>query len=242
LHSISHSARSIVPWPIEFVRTVALRGMDQPAIYVGHHATRDIAVHAWNKSWSVRSPWDRYSGIAVDSRHVWLFHPRGFACATHASVLGTVANSKPQWIEYQLPDRILARLLDRGGQEVSLGVSGQWIVDGQKTPSMPALKGLTFLSPCDDGTISASIVFRQAQFTDEGEGLQPAWEATDKDYKPWTATFAVNAKEGKLAVGEWTPIEVGGGHVSVREMHKAPIGCWPLLDSLKAKLESKAVA
>jgi hypothetical protein len=105
---------------------------------------------------------------------------------------------------------------------------------------MPPLKGLNFLSPCDDGTISASIVLRHAEFNVSLGPGRLYWDAKDTDYKPWTATFAVDAKAGKMAVGEWTPIEVGGGNVSVREMHKVPIGCWPLLDSLKTKLNFKA--
>jgi len=233
-----------VPWPVRFVRIAAFPGLAHPAIYVGHDATPDIWVHvkAWNRpGWSVRSPWDRYSGIAVDSRYVWVFHPGGFACATHASVLKTVAGAKPQWMEYQLPNRMLVRLWDQRGQEQALGVSGRWKVDGgPETASMPPLKGLNFLSPCDDGTISASIVLRHAEFNVSLGPGRLYWDAKDNDYKPWTATFAVDAKAGKMAVGEWTPIEVGGGNVSVREMHKVPIGCWPLLDSLKTKLNFKA--
>jgi hypothetical protein len=231
-----------VPWPIKFVRVASLPGLGQPAIYVGHDATQDIFVRAWDKGWSVRSPWNLYSGIAVDSRHVWVFHPGGFACATHASVLRTVAGGKPQWMEYQLPNRLLARLLNTRGEETPLGVSGRWKVDlDDETESMPPLKGLISFSPCDDGTISASIVFRQARFTSRGQTERPYWAATDKDHKPWTVTFTVDTKAGKLNVGEWTPIEVGGGHVSVREVHKVPIGCWPLLDSLKSKLQYKSV-
>jgi hypothetical protein len=199
-----------VPWPVRFVRIAALTGLAHPAIYVGHDATPDIWVHvkAWNRpGWSVRSPWDRYSGIAVDSRHVWVFHPGGFACATHASVLSTVAGAKAQWMEYQLPP--------------------SW-----RDELSPI--GLIFLSPCDDGTICASIVFyQQVKTLHEGN-------AVGYDYRPCTAPITIDAKAGKLAVGEWSPIDVGGGHVQVRELHKVPIGCWPLLDSLKAKLNSKA--
>jgi hypothetical protein len=189
-----------------------------PAVYAGLRSSNEIYVH-WtdNDPHSVPSPWPTYTGIAADKHYLWVFQPFGFACATHASVLSCVLKKRqtPRWMQYSLPTKLLGRFLTNvRGEFISSddyyadithggGSTNYWVMDGQQQPGRgkPALKGLISMSPCEDGTIFASIVYREAS----SDGQSPVtWMATDRP-KLYTKPYAIDVGAGAINVDEpWT--------------------------------------
>jgi len=147
-------------------------------------------------------------------------------------------------MQHQLPSGMLGRIVtdlnenllppDQQPSITGFDTSGWWRVDGDpRQKPMPVLKGILSMSPCDDGTITAVIVYREAsasRFGDGGDRLM--WEANDR-YKIYTTDYTVDLARQALQVTEpWT--EMSGGALLTQ---KTPIGCWPLFASLKTRLE-----
>ena len=69
-------------------------------------------IFAWvsgRGQYSVPIPMNVYSGIAVDPHFLWMYGPYGFACATHASVLGYINGTRtpiPLWLGNGQPNNI----------------------------------------------------------------------------------------------------------------------------------------
>ena len=183
---------------------------NSPDIFVIKH---DGYIHEY-----VPTPWSQYAGIGVDEHYLWVFGTGGFACATHASVLKAVnerakghTSSKPRWMVHY-PNRLLYK-----------GLSTRDELVGPR-PGEPVLRGLHDLAPCEDGTLTASVVTRSYDKNGRLEG-----EAGPDMY---TAGHQVDIKAGTLRVGGWT--KFAGG--PPQQVQKQPIYCWPMFESLKARL------
>jgi hypothetical protein len=165
----------------------------------------------------VPTPWTRYAGIGVDRNFLWVFGTGGFACATHTSVLKTIherakgnLNSKPRWIEHY-PNKLLYKGLSTGS-----GLVGS-------RPGEPELKGLSDLAPCEDGTLTASITTRNYDASGKMQG--------DDGPHMYTATYQVDLKARAIQLGDWTRMTG-----EAQQVQKQPIYCWPMFESLKARL------
>lgn len=71
-------------------------------IYGGYSGKPKIWVEFDNAWGDVPSPWEQYNGIEVDPYCLWVFGPKGLACATHASLVRCKKGEigKPNWITY----------------------------------------------------------------------------------------------------------------------------------------------
>ena len=118
-------------------------------IYGGYRGNPKIWI-AFQKSWKeVSSPWgEEYNGIEVDPYYLWVFGSKGFACATHSSVIQCKNGilPTPKWITYNF----------------------KW-TDFAQAPTAPKItqpadqdnwvKNLNVLSlcPCPDGTLAVNL-------------------------------------------------------------------------------------
>jgi hypothetical protein len=166
----------------------------------------------------VPTPWTQYAGIGADERYLWVFGTGGFACASHASVIKAFneraagrSDSKPRWMVHY-PNNLLYKGLATG--------------DGLVGPrgSEPPLQGLRDLAPCDDGTVTASLVTRSYDSAGKMKGDDGPWM--------YTASCQVDIGAGKIKVGDWTKL-TGGPALQVQ---KQSIYCWPTFESLQARL------
>ena len=187
---------------------------DSPDIYVIRH---DDYLHSY-----VPTPWAQYSGIEVDEQFLWVFTAGAFACATHTSIMKAAidrqagnANSKPRWITHS-PKDLLHKLSSSGGGPVEPVAGG------------PALEGVRELAPCDDGTLMISAVTRSYDESGKMRG--------DDGPNMHTAECEVDVAAGTIEVGSWT--KLAGGPAS--QIQKHAIYCWPLFDSLKARLSEES--
>ena len=182
---------------------------DSPDVFVVRH---DNYVHEY-----VPTPWSQYQGIGVDEHYLWVFGTGGFACATHTSVIKAVneraagsQQSKPRWIEHY-PNKVLYKGLPAG--------------DGLVGPRAgePELQGLRDLAPSDDGTLTANMWSRSYDRSGKFQG--------EEGPSMYTTNYEVNIVAGSIAVGNWAKI-----NGSATQVHKQPVYCWPMFDSLKARL------
>jgi hypothetical protein len=146
---------------------------------------------------------------------------------------------------YSVPATILGRFYtDQNGNSISsddprapMNPGGRadnyWTLDSSnRVKPMPALQGLISMSPCEDGTIFVSVVYREAWADSMGDGML-YWRATDAHKYMYTTGYAINVQAGTIHVDEpWT--RLNGEALRVRKM---PIPCWALMSSLKTKLE-----
>ena len=80
----------------------ALASRQYEIIYAGCSRNSRIWVELDNSWTDVPSPWPEYHGIEVDPYCLWVFGAKGFACATHASVIQCKNGklSSPRWTTY----------------------------------------------------------------------------------------------------------------------------------------------
>lgn len=207
--------------------SLLLGGVDHynSIVYGALRSSSEIYVDQSNTRCYVPSPWPSYTGIEVDPFYVWVFRPEGFACATHASVIGCIAGRTrtPRWMEHT-PADILGNLSNQGAGHY-------WFVDGQETKARPPLKGLDSFSPSKDGTLFVSAYKRTVTKTTSGDHF--LFEAKDSPGL-YTAAYSIDLKAGQINVGPWT--KCGGVALKVQ---KIPIPCWAHFDSLNAVLRAK---
>jgi hypothetical protein len=94
---------------------------------------------------------------------------------------------------------------------------------------MPPVLGLISLSPCEDGTLLASVVHRTIKVTAVPHQYT-RYDVTD-EWTIQTAPYEIDVVKGTVSVGSWTKIPGEALHVQ-----KLPMPGWALLASLTAKL------
>lgn len=202
-------------------------------VYGALVSSPNIFVDHSNTIYSVPSPWSSYSGIAIDDYYLWVFRPEGFACATHASVVKCtlLKSSAPRWIQYEIPGEYLFDGFSvlGGSQPYSWEHSRDW--QQQYAQKLPPLKGLISLSPCKDGTLTASIYKRTIRHP-EKESFEP----TDSLAPLYTMDYSIDVGAATIKVGPFVRSDNGVG-VQVQKM---PIPCWPLFESLESDLQVKS--
>jgi hypothetical protein len=87
------------------------------------------------------------------------------------------------------------------------------------------------MSPCQDGTIYASIYNRTV--TRSNAGGRWLFQAHDR-LSSYTTTYNIDLKAGRLNVAPWDECFGAAEHVQ-----KIPIPCWSLFESLDADLKAK---
>lgn len=199
-------------------------------LYAGLRASRDIYVHRLNDGYRVPSPWSDYIGIAVDRHYVWVFSHWGIACATHASIIACVLKKRtsPRWMEYSIPAAMLGRYPYFDEHHVRQEDRDGWAELGNPT----TMKGLLSLSPCADGTMLASVVYRG--FGSHANPWTGQWTAFD-DPRIYTTHYTIDVAGQSLQIVEpWTRID-GQAY----QVQKMPIPCWSLMASLREELVFK---
>jgi hypothetical protein len=156
----------------------------------------------------VQGPWGSNPGfgIAVTEHYLWGFAPLGFAFATHASVISALKrgpDQAPRWIYARYPSEITS--------------------DHKLYPVIT--KGLADLSPCDDGTIVASVASGNDVTLKNGEIL-------DATYALYSAAYRIDIGKGTIEVDNFARITGEGFRV-----HKLPVFCWSEFDSLAKMFE-----
>lgn len=118
-------------------------------IYAGYLGNPKIWVELQNSWDEVPSPWpEGYSGIEVDPYYVWVFGPKGFACATHSSVI-QCKNRKlatPRWITYKLK-----------WADFSQAPTAPKLVKPAEQDNWVQNLSVLYLYPCADGTFSVCL-------------------------------------------------------------------------------------
>ena len=68
-----------------------------PIVYGTLEGAREIFVVGQGQGFQgqVPIPMDVYTGVAVDSKYLWVYGQHGFACATHASVISCINGKRP---------------------------------------------------------------------------------------------------------------------------------------------------
>jgi hypothetical protein len=201
-------------------------------VYGGCEASghMDILVHSYAKMGYVPAPYSVFKGIGVDQGYLWVFGSGAVACATHTSVMKCLKGkiAKPSWMVYLIPERLLYEN-DRAKNEIDPGYS-------------KPLSGLIDLSPCDDGTLVASLDTREAIDAPYSSARQPRWAAFDRNHlytmichiDPQNRTLALKVSEG--AKFGWVKIDG-----EAMRVHKQPIFCWPLIEGLIASLGKRVI-
>ncbi len=191
----------------------------------------DVYVNRMNETSYLPAPsfGGNLTGIAVDPYFLWVFGPRGCACATHASIMSALARKRdgPLWLETPSFADILwegEQFFPQGGQ-----MENFWTNTDER--KYPEVKGLVDVCPSyDDGTLFLSGHTRTVK---RREGLDH-WEFTASDKRGlWAAAYQPNFEQKKITTGPWTKFAGGTGAAQVQ---KLPIPCWHLLNSLEADL------
>ncbi|HEX2179368.1 MAG TPA: hypothetical protein VHL54_07610 [Actinomycetota bacterium] len=197
--------------------------------YGALRSSSEIYVDQSNTRCYVPSPWGTYSGIDVDPYYVWVFRPQGFACATHASVISCIQGKRtaPRWMEHS-PTGLL------GDQSTHDG--NFWLVKGQEKKPAPDLVGVRSLSPCQDGTLFASIETRVVDKRDNGDHW--VFTATDSPGL-YTTGYSIDLKAGGINLGSW---EKCGNVGRADQVQKMAISSWSLFESLNKDLQLKLQA
>lgn len=195
-------------------------------LYGALQSSADIYVDQSNVRCYVRSPWEAYSGIAVDPYFLWVFGTSGFACATHASVLKSIQSNgatPPRWLNGPSLDSLLYDGNQYPGNR------------DEREGSIPPHPGLADLSPCEDGTLFISLTTRKV-IKDTVAYDRNYFTKEDKSAL-YTAAYHIDFKAQAIVVKPWTRFAGGAGAVQVQ---KLPIPCWKVFDSLNADLTAKA--
>jgi hypothetical protein len=159
----------------------------------------------------IPTPLAQYTGIAVDPHFLWVFGPSGFAWTTHASAIRHIKDrSAPRWFGHY-PNKVLYRGLVTSE---SMPVAPR---DGE-----PALQGLSDFAPCGDGTLVASMFTRS---------YENGRRTGDDGPYIYTADYQIDIVAGTFQIGQWTKLTG-----EAEQVQKQPIYCWPVFESLKAKL------
>jgi len=197
-------------------------------VYAGLRASADIYVHGSNEGHYVPSPWSEYTGIAVDKNYLWVFSHWGLACATHASVVACILQKikTPRWMQYSIPNKMLGRYPYFDNRGIRREDRDGWAELGHATD----VKGLVSLSPCADGTMLASVVYRS--FSAHQNPYTHTWNVFDVP-KTYTTHYTIDVARQSIQIVEpWVKLEG-----SAWQVQKMPIPCWSLMSSLKVKLE-----
>jgi hypothetical protein len=222
---VVHNPKSFVDDPDEAAElSSVLKGIDY-LVYGGLENSSAIYADGAGKEGYVRSPWGSYSGLGVDQHYLWVFKSRGFACATHASVMRCLRgkSQEPRWMEHCPKELLYDKSYDRDQSKVKL-------------PEDPLL-GLVDLCPCDDGTLAAAMYTRSVEERAIHTGTVPAYVYEFIDTNAvYSAVYHTDLKNGTIAV-EWT--KIGGENLAVR-VQKLPVFCWSLIESLTATLDELA--
>lgn len=178
------------------------------------------------------TPWDNIVGMGVDSKYLWVFRSGEIACVTHSSVGRCSAEGakQPPWMQYKIPYAV-------GNYDPNKPFA--------PPPALPLgamvynnrMLGLYDLSPCDDGTLVAAYV----PSDDWQSGLRPVI---------YSMTPRIDRKTGTLVI-EGSGHDHGGhpvpnhgwvkaaGSANAHRIHKQPIFCWPMLETLERTLTGK---
>lgn len=210
--------------------TVFMKGNDR-LVYVALNDGR-IWVHPADKY--VANPWGSVPiGIATDPYYLWLFQPRGFACASHASIQQCISGKRaqPNW----LGEINLDYLLYDGNQYPG----NRQERDG----TIPPHPGLIDLSPCGDDTLFISLTTRKVE-KEEIPYQGNLYSAVDHN-AVYTAVYHADFAASAIRVepydeGMNTPWQKLEGNADVKQVQKLPIFCWPLLEGLKAACVNNA--
>ena len=218
-------------------------------VYAGLRASSDFYVLGVNGGHYVASPYPAYTAVVADSHYLWIFTPGGFACATHASIIKCIQDggqaSTVRWMFHALPSNMMGRFLtdvnhnpippDQMPMDGN-GKGNYWEIDGvPRVRPMPALRGMESMSPCDDQTIFASVIYREASSEPRGyaDPTPVCWIAQDIR-KMYVTSYTIDVARQALVVREpWTPI--GGQALKVQ---KLTVPCWSLFSSLKLRLQT----
>jgi hypothetical protein len=249
VHAVGAVRDSVLPGdPDRDAVTWSAVGADDVVVYGGLRGSAEICVVALGGQHALPAPWPNYGGIASDRNFLWVFHRFGFACATHASVLAAL--QKPgravRWMGHDLPGRLQGRFTtDLHGNAIEAddpkatmypengAWANYWLLPGHREPvkPMPALKGLVSLGACDDGTLSACIVYREAHRLYDPTLL--VWQAKEET-RMYSTSYSVDVAAGALRVDDaWNLFPANTMGFRAR---KLPIPCWPLFSSLNATL------
>ncbi|HAP40058.1 MAG TPA: hypothetical protein DCQ94_09890 [Nitrospira sp.] len=175
------------------------------------------------KSGYVPSPWGGYDGLGVDRHYLWVFGSGSFACATHASIMRCLKGeiNRPRWMEHWPKDILYTQEYNRDKNKVL----------GEEKP----LKGLVDVCPCDDGTLVAALYKRTVTLTYPSLPSNYPLHSFGDINALYTAAYHTDLKNKTIRV-DWTKIEVSTG---IR-VHKLPVFCWSLFESLPAMLDRLA--
>jgi hypothetical protein len=145
-------------------------------------------------------------------------------------------------MQYGVPAPMMGRFLtDLNGNPIPANqqpMDGQfardnwWRMPGsRRVKGMPPLKGMISMSPCDDGTVTASVFYREATAVQDDDG-KLVYEASEYP-KIYTTSYTIDVPNQAVQVSEpWIPFAGDGFQVQ-----KMPIPCWSVFSSLRAKLE-----
>lgn len=118
-------------------------------IYGGYSGNGRIWVELQNSWAEVPSPWEEgYNGIEVDPYYLWVFGSKGFACATHTSVV-QCKNGKlpsPRWITYKFK-----------WADFSQSSNPPNLTQPADQENWVNSLNILSLCPCADGTLSVSL-------------------------------------------------------------------------------------
>ena len=168
-------------------------------------------------------------GIAVDNVHFWVFSTCFIACVSHTTLkehLQKALTTPPAWMVYSIPSEVL-------GYDPIGFVS--W--------------GLSDLSACDDGTLTALF---DPHLTSAQSGVASMYGLGSVFGHIYTATPRFEA--GKLII-DGTDVDDRDQEVKTHgwvkdptevtrasRVHKLPIFCWPLIEGLEDMLMKEAAA
>jgi hypothetical protein len=159
--------------------------------------------------------------MAVDRTYLWAFQEGYIACAAHEDLAPHEgAPVRPAWMEYRIPD-------DVGGYDPSKAYREPY-------KDHDEYFGLSDLSACDDGTLTAVFYertyqrFRTRMFT-----MTPRM-----DRVKITLTL-----EGQKTDDRGNPVKTHGwvkcwdGEFLVSGVQKQPIFCWSLMEGIRAAVQ-----
>ncbi len=194
------------------------------------------------------TPWDNIVGMGVDSKYLWVFRSGEIACVTHSSVRRCSAADavdpsgvshvtmpeQPPWTRYTIPVAV-------GNYDPSKPIQPGPFMPGGFPHIPPIMAGLYDLSPCDDGTLVAAYYRRPDPQI--GWGLEPViYSMTPRiDRKARTLVIEGSGHDhgGHPIPNHGWVKAAGSPNAHAHRIHKQPIFCWPMLETLAATLTAK---
>jgi len=222
--------KSEIPWPITWVKYLGCEVAAGKSRLDGKDKASDhmeiYAKFSDKSKGALLPPWKNFTGIAVDSKYLWVFKADEIACMAHTNCRRAVdsKDTSPRWMTYKIPSPLP-------------GMPQEW-------------KSLLLdLSPCDDGTLLAVGSHIVKTFD-----ISRGWlEVPILRGKIYTMVPVIDDEKNTLTIRPGTtkgpgghPIETNGWtavDVRASRVFKRPIYCWPLACGLREMLkENKQVA